>query len=79
VKRSAVCHAQTAAAGQTDPPLCHLDRSAAQWRDLRFLLLEYHLSSRASLRVFKALFLVRPAFDHLSTMLERIRENRDEK
>jgi hypothetical protein len=26
----------SSAAGRYDPTLCHLDRSAAQWRDLRF-------------------------------------------
>jgi hypothetical protein len=35
VERSAVCPSLTAATGYDGPPLCHLDRSAAQWRDLR--------------------------------------------
>jgi hypothetical protein len=31
-----VCLPLTAAADHDDPTLCHLDRSEAQWRDLRF-------------------------------------------
>jgi hypothetical protein len=38
VERSAVSSPQTTVAGHNDPPLCHLDRSEAKWRDLRFLL-----------------------------------------
>jgi hypothetical protein len=34
VERSAVSVAQDSAAGHKRPSLCHLDRSAAQWRDL---------------------------------------------
>ena len=36
MERSAVSHPWTFAAGHNDPPLCHLDRSEAQWRDLWF-------------------------------------------
>src|SRR6202142_1495766 len=35
VERSAVCFPLTAAADGNEPPLCHLDRSGAEWRDLR--------------------------------------------
>jgi hypothetical protein len=36
VERSAVLGHETCAAGHNRPILCHLDRSEAQWRDLRF-------------------------------------------
>ena len=58
VERSAVCLSLTAATGYYGPTLCHLDRSEAQWRDLRFTgpLMEMfflrsagkHLQERAS-------------------------------
>src|SRR6202453_3446480 len=35
VERSAVFHPWTVNPVHNDPPLCHLDRSEAQWRDLR--------------------------------------------
>src|SRR3984957_16957956 len=31
-------HLQTSDTDHNDPPLCHLDRSAAKWRDLRFAI-----------------------------------------
>src|ERR1700677_1842179 len=49
VERSAVFRPRTATPGHNDPPLCHLDRSEAQWRDLRSFIPGLSLRSTTTL------------------------------